>query len=235
MKTVLHKSNTRNSADFGWLKVNHTFSFADYYNPKRMNFGKLRVLNDDIIKPHTGFGEHPHENMEIVTIPLTGTLTHKDNTGGSGKINTGDIQVMSAGSGIRHSEYNHESVPANVLQTWVFPKQKNVSPRYDQKTFTPDERKNGFQLIVSPDGRNGSLFVHQDVFYSLGNFEANSSERYTIQNPENGVYIFVIEGSVNVADTVLNKRDGLGVWATETLNFTFLEQSEVLLIDVPMH
>lgn len=236
MKTVVHLASSRGFADHGWLKAYHSFSFANYYNPERMRFGLLRVLNDDTVAPGKGFGTHPHDNMEIVTIPLSGTLEHKDSMGSIGVIKKGEIQVMSAGTGVTHSEYNHSKTEeVKLLQTWVFPKLNNVKPRYDQKVFSEEGRKNKFQKIVSPDGENGSLMVHQDTHYSLGNFDKGINTSYSINIPSNGVYVFIITGQVEIDGNVLGKRDAIGIWETEKFTISFLEKTELLLIEVPMN
>jgi len=235
MKTVLHKSNTRGHANHGWLDSHHTFSFAGYYDPSRVNFGALRVLNDDIVTGGAGFGQHPHDNMEIISIPLKGSLEHGDNTGGRGIIKSGEVQIMSAGSGIAHSEKNaSKTEDVNFLQVWVLPKERNIQPRYDQKLFSSEDRTNGFQTVVSPEKNNGSLWINQDAWFSLGKLLKGSSTEYTINKNMNGVYAFVIEGDVTINGQKLNKRDGFGVWETDKLFIAAGSEAEVLLMEVPM-
>ncbi|HRE10570.1 MAG TPA: pirin family protein [Ignavibacteria bacterium] len=235
MKTTLHKAETRGKADHGWLNSHHTFSFASYHNPERVRFGLLRVLNDDIVHAGEGFGTHPHDNMEIISIPLSGALAHKDSTGNEHVINTGDVQIMSAGSGLYHSEYNASKKEAvNFLQIWVFPKERDIEPRYDQRSYDPDDRKNKFQLVVSPEKESSSLWINQDSYFSLTDLEKGSSIEYKLHNPANGIYLFLIEGSIRAGDIQLNKRDGLGIEDTNSINLTAAENSQLLLIEVPM-
>ena len=236
MKTVLHKANTRGHANHGWLDSYHTFSFAGYYDPTRIHFGALRVLNDDIVAGGAGFGQHPHDNMEIVSIPLRGSLEHGDNTGGHGIIKSGEVQIMSAGSGIAHSEKNaSKTEDVNFLQIWVFPKKKNIEPRYDQKLYEAEERMNAFQTVVAPDKKNGALWINQDAWFSLGKFSKGKTAEYALNKNTSGVYAFVIEGDVTVYDQKLNKRDGLGIWEIDKLNISADSDAEILLIEVPMN
>lgn len=236
MKTTLHKAETRGHANHGWLDSHHTFSFAGYYNPTRVQFGMLRVLNDDIVKGGAGFGQHPHDNMEIISIPLKGALEHGDNTGGHGIIRSGEVQIMSAGAGIAHSERNaSKDEDVNFLQIWVFPKERNIKPRYDQKLFGREDRKNRFQTVVSPEKNESSLWINQDAWFSLGNLTKGFNTEYAVKKTSNGVYVFVIEGEVTVNGEKLSGRDGLGVWDTEKLSITADTDAEVLLIDVPMN
>mgnify|MGYP002629903486 FL=1 len=235
MKKAFHAANTRGNANHGWLNANHSFSFANYHNPERMNFGALRVLNDDTIAPGMGFGTHPHENMEIITIPLEGDLEHKDSMGNIGVINEGEIQVMSAGTGVHHSEYNKNANQAvKVLQLWVFPKKQNVTPRYDQMSVRDLKKPNDFYQVLSPNSEDAGMWVHQDTWFHLGEFDVEKSLDYTLKKPGNGVYVFVIEGSFNVEGENLKKRDAIGIWETETINFTVQSESKVLLVEVPM-
>ena len=236
MKTVFHKASERGHADHGWLNAHHSFSFASYYNPEKMHFGLLRVLNDDIVAPGMGFGTHPHDNMEIVTIPLKGTLEHKDSMGNTGVIRPHEIQAMSAGSGITHSEYNHSKTEEiNLLQIWVFPKEHNIKPRYDQLVFT-DESKNGkFKTIVAPVKSGDVMWINQDAYFSLGKFKAGSSVNYKIQNKGNGAYVFIIEGEIKIENNTLEKRDALGIWETDNFKIDITKDAEVLVIDVPMN
>ena len=236
MKTVLHKANTRGHANHGWLDSYHTFSFAGYYDPARINFGALRVLNDDRVAGGMGFGQHPHDNMEIISIPLRGSLEHGDNTGGHGIIKSGEVQIMSAGSGIAHSEKNASRTDeVNFLQVWVFPKEKNIQPRYDQKLFSADDRINKFQTVVAPEKSGNALWINQDAWFSLGKLLKGSQTEYTVNKNTNGVYVFVIEGDVTINNQKLNKRDGLGVWEVEKLSITADTDAEVLLMEVPMN
>ena len=235
MKKAFHAANTRGNANHGWLNANHSFSFANYHNPERMNFGALRVLNDDTIAAGMGFGTHPHENMEIITIPLEGDLEHKDSMGNIGVINEGEIQVMSAGTGVHHSEYNKNADQAvKVLQLWVFPKKQNVTPRYDQMSVRDLKKPNDFYQVLSPNSEDAGMWVHQDTWFHLGEFDVEKSLDYTLKKPGNGVYVFVIEGSFNVEGENLKKRDAIGIWETETINFTVQSESKVLLVEVPM-
>ncbi len=235
MKTVLHRANTRGHANHGWLDSHHTFSFANYYNPERMNFGVLRVLNDDSVDPGKGFGTHPHDNMEIISIPLEGDLEHQDSMGNVAVIKEGDIQVMSAGTGIRHSEYNrNKDQQVKFLQIWMFPNRRNVEPRYDQITLDREKLKNQFLQILSPNQDDAGVWVHQNAWFHLGDLEAGQSLDYTFKDPTNGLYIFVIEGDVNVEGQNLAKRDGFGVWETEKVQFEAKGNARVLLMEVPM-
>ncbi|MCU0434946.1 MAG: pirin family protein [Bacteroidia bacterium] len=232
---VLHKANTRGHANHGWLDSYHTFSFSNYHNPERMHFGVLRVLNDDHVAPGMGFGTHPHNNMEIISIPLEGDLEHKDSMGTSAVIKNGDIQVMSAGSGISHSEYNKNSdKPVKFLQIWVYPKTKNVQPRYDQLTLVAEERKNKLQQILSPNADDAGVWIHQDAWFHLGSLDAGTEVEYTLKKAGNGVYAFVINGDVTIGDQALNTRDGLGVWNENSLKIKAGTATEILLMEVPM-
>lgn len=235
MKTVLHKAATRGHANHGWLDSHHTFSFAGYYDPSRVHFGALRVLNDDIVKGGNGFGQHPHDNMEIISIPLRGALEHGDNTGGHGIIHSGEVQIMSAGSGIAHSEKNaSKTEDVNFLQIWVFPKEKDTEPRYDQRLFTEEQKANQFLTVIAPDS-DAALKINQDAWFSLGKLDKDFKGDYKIHNAANGVYAFVLEGSVTINDQKLDKRDGLGIWETESLSVVAESDAQVLLIEVPMY
>ncbi|HAN37371.1 MAG TPA: hypothetical protein DCQ29_00595 [Chitinophagaceae bacterium] len=235
MKTVLHKADERGHANHGWLNSYHSFSFASYYNPEKVHFGALRVLNDDTVKGGFGFSKHPHDNMEIVSIPLSGDLEHKDSTGRHEIIRQGDVQIMSAGSGIAHSEMNaNRDKEVKFLQIWVFPKLQNIAPRYEQKTFLPQGRQNRFQTVVAPTGGE-AVTINQDAWFSLGNFETEATASYTLQGINTGVYAFVIEGEVEINGQKLGRRDALGVWDTNTLLLSSYTNSEVLLIEVPLN
>jgi quercetin 2,3-dioxygenase len=236
MKSILHKAATRGNANHGWLDSHHTFSFAHYYDPARMNFGVLRVLNDDIVDGGKGFGTHPHDNMEIISIPLKGDLEHKDSMGNTGVIRQNDVQIMSAGTGVYHSEYNKNAdQKVNFLQIWVFPKKRNIEPRYDQRSFKPEDRLNKLQNIVSPNKEDPGVAINQDAWFHLGNLAKGFQTTYKVKAQTNGVYIFVIEGDVTVNGQKLNRRDGFGVWNTDELSITADEAAEVLLMDVPMN
>ena len=235
-KTILHKAETRGNADHGWLQSFHTFSFAGYHNPERIHFGVLRVLNDDTVKGGMGFGKHPHDNMEIISIPLEGDLEHKDSMGNTTVIRKGDIQVMSAGTGIQHSEYNKNAdETVKFLQIWIFPNKRNVQPRYDQITLNEFDRKNKLQQILSPNPDDEGVWIHQDAWFHLGQLDNNTSIDYSIKKSGNGVYAFVIEGSFSINGITLDKRDGLGIWDTEGFNITSkVDRAEILLMKVPM-
>ncbi|MFN3940057.1 MAG: pirin family protein, partial [Chitinophagales bacterium] len=233
---ILHKANERVFADHGWLQSYHSFSFANYYNPEKVQFGALRVLNDDTVAPGMGFGIHQHENMEIISIPLEGDLEHKDSMGNLTVIKNGDIQVMSAGTGIRHSEYNkHADKQVKFLQIWVFPKTKNVQPRYDQITLDPADRQNSLQQILSPNPNDAGVWIHQDAWFHLGKFDQNVEAKYHVHKKENGVYVFVLSGEFSVNGQTIQRRDGLGISETELLNILALtDDAELLLMEVPM-
>lgn len=237
MTTQFYPSNERGTADFGWLKANFSFSFGNYFNPKKVQFGMLRVLNDDTIAAGMGFGTHPHANMEIITIPLEGGLKHRDSMGNEGIIGFGEVQVMSAGTGITHSEMNaNASQQAKILQLWVFPEKENVAPRYDQKSFDLESQINTFVTVVSPEDKNdgNTLWVYQQTFFSLGIFESNTNITYSIKIPENGVYLFLIDGEIEVDGTTLNNKDALGITATTGFKIIFKQKSKLLLVEVPM-
>jgi len=235
-KTIIHKSETRGRANHGWLDTRHTFSFADYHDPERMRFGVLRVLNDDIVSPGMGFGKHPHDNMEIISIPLEGDLEHKDSMGNVTIINHGDIQVMSAGTGIYHSEYNkNKDKPVKFLQIWIFPDKKDVTPRYDQITLNTNDRLNRLQQVVSPNPDDEGVWIHQNAWFHLGKYDNGIASEYEIKKEGNGVYAFVIKGSFSIEGITLNERDGMGIWETNNISFVAQSQdAEVLLMDVPM-
>lgn len=233
--TVLHKANERGHADHGWLNAYHSFSFANWYNPDKVQFGVLRVLNDDTIAPGMGFGTHPHDNMEIITIPLEGDLAHKDSMGNAEIIKFGDVQVMSAGTGIRHSEFNpNEDKRTKLLQIWLFPNKRNVEPRYQQITLDVNDRQNKLQQILSPNPDDEGVWIHQDAWFHMGKFEKGITETYTVKRNENGVYAFLISGSVTINGQALETRDALGISNTEKLEITATSDAEILLMDIPM-
>jgi redox-sensitive bicupin YhaK (pirin superfamily) len=235
LKTVLHKADSRGHANHGWLDTHHTFSFGSYHDPERMHFGVLRVLNDDRVAAGMGFGTHRHDNMEIISIPLEGDLEHKDSMGNVTVIREGDIQVMSAGSGISHSEHNKNSdQEVKFLQIWVFPNRKNVKPRYDQITLDPKQLDNQFFQILSPNPEDDGVWIHQDAWFHLGNFEAGKETGYQLKNSGNGLYLFVIEGNVRIGDHDLGRRDGLGIWDTDQIRIKASDRSKLLLMEVPM-
>lgn len=236
MNTVLHKADTRGHADHGWLKSHHTFSFANYYNPERVHFGALRVLNDDTVAGGRGFNTHPHDNMEIISIPLAGDLEHKDSMGTVSVIREGDVQAMSAGTGVFHSEYNkNKDQEVKFLQIWVFPREKNVEPRYDQISVREVEAANKFYQILSPNPDDQGVWINQDAWFNLGKFEAGASDRYRINRKENGVYAFVLEGNVTIEGQSLNARDGFGIWNTDEISVQADSKARVLLMEVPMN
>ena len=235
MIRIIHKATDRGIQDHGWLKAAHSFSFANYHDPAKVHFGLLRVLNDDIVAPGMGFGTHGHDNMEIVTIPLRGALSHKDSLGSEGHIGAGEIQIMSAGKGIQHSEFNgSSSEDVNLLQIWVFPKVRNIEPRYDQKNYDLEKNHNSFLTVVSPNAGEGLMWINQEAFFSLGTFDNHAKAVYTIKHSGNGAYIFIIEGKAEVDGQELARRDALGVYETEEIEFKFSENSKVLVIEVPM-
>lgn len=235
MKSVLHKAATRGLADHGWLKSNHTFSFANYYNPERMSFGALRVLNDDYVDAGRGFGRHPHDNMEIVSIPLSGDLRHQDSMGNTTVIRQGDVQAMSAGTGVTHSEMNDSGdSPVEFLQIWVMPKKRNIQPTYSQITLEESELDDQLDQIVSPNAADRGVTINQDSWFHLGNLSAGTKVDYGLKKAGNGVYVFVLEGDVTVGDQALNKRDGYGVWDTDDLVINADADARVLLMEVPM-
>lgn len=232
---VLHTSESRGLADHGWLVSRHTFSFANYHNPERMHFGVLRVLNDDYVAEGKGFGTHPHDNMEIISIPLSGDLQHRDSMGNIAVIKNGDVQVMSAGTGITHSEFNKNHDKAvKFLQIWVFPNKRNVTPRYDQLTLKKEERRNKLQQIVSPSPKDAGVWIHQNAWFYLSTLEQAQQVTHKLHTFENGAYIFVLSGQIKVNNQVLNTRDGYGIWNTDTLTFEATETAEFLVMEVPM-
>lgn len=236
MNTVLHKAYTRGDANHGWLHSKHTFSFANYHNPERMNFGVLRVLNDDRVSENQGFGTHPHRDMEIISIPLEGDLKHKDNMGNETVIKQGDIQVMSAGTGVMHSEYNNNPDQAvKFLQIWVIPNKQNVTPRYDQITLDTADRKNKLQQVLSPNADDAGVWIHQNAWFNMTDLDKDKELEYKLNDPKNnGVYAFILKGDVTINGQTLNERDGLGIWDVETLDIKADSNTEILLMEVPM-
>ncbi len=235
MKKIFHTSKSRGFADHGWLQAYHTFSFANYYNPARVQFGTLRVLNDDAIHPAIGFDTHPHNNMEIITIVLSGEVRHRDSMGHEEVIHAHEVQVMSAGTGIYHSEYNNsKDLMLKLLQIWVFPREQNVTPRYAQQIFDASEKQNRFRLIVSPEKDKDHLWINQDAYFSLGIFDHNQIVEYQLKSNKNGVYIFVIEGQTLSADEGLEKRDGMEIWECDKISMQIFENAYILVIEVPM-
>ena len=234
-QSVLHRAATRGHANHGWLNSYHTFSFAGYQNPERMHFGALRVLNDDTVAGGMGFGKHPHDNMEIISIPLSGDLEHQDTTGRQAVIRQGDVQIMSAGTGLAHSEKNHNrDKEVKFLQIWVFPNQENVAPRYAQQSFQPEDRHNKLLQVVSPSPDDHGVWIHQDAWFHLGQLDQGFRTEYQLKKPGNGVYAFVLEGDVTINGEALHRRDGLGVWETDTLTIQADSNAEILLMEVPM-
>lgn len=235
MKTVLHTSESRGHANHGWLNAYHSFSFANWYNPERIQFGQLRVLNDDTIAAGMGFGTHPHDNMEIITIPLEGDLAHKDSMGNASTIKNGDVQVMSAGTGIMHSEFNpNHDQQTKLFQIWVFPNKRNVTPRYQQISLNLEDRTNTFQQILSPNPDDDGVWIHQDAWFHLGKFTNATSEKYTIKKEGNGVYVMVVSGKAIINGQELNQRDALGIWDTRDFDIEINANTEILLLEVPM-
>lgn len=235
MQKVLHTATSRGQANHGWLNSFHTFSFAGYNNPSRVHFGMLRVLNDDVVAPGMGFGTHPHENMEIVSIPLQGALHHKDTTGRDEIIRSGDVQIMSAGSGISHSEMNASRTEnVNFLQLWIFPKLENITPRYEQKTFEKTDRLNKLQLVVSPNENDDAIFINQDAFLSLTDLTESTVLDYKMHSSNSGVYVFVLEGNVTIDGEKLSRRDGLGIYDTASFKVEANANASLLFIEVPM-
>lgn len=236
MKYILHPASSRGVANHGWLQSAHSFSFGSYYNPERMNFGALRVLNDDFVSPSMGFGTHGHRDMEIVSIPLSGSLKHRDSMGNEAIIRSGEVQVMSAGTGIEHSEMNASSTdPVSFLQLWIIPRERSVTPRYDQIALKPENSLNRWDQILSPNADDAGVWVHQDAYMFLGRLEADTELSYALKYPKtHGVYLFVLEGSITIEDNELNSRDAIGI--TETSSFQVLAKKEasLLVIEVPM-
>ncbi|MBL0181397.1 MAG: pirin family protein [Chitinophagaceae bacterium] len=236
MKTTVYKAADRGSADYGWLKPNYYFSFAQYHDPSKVHFGLLRVLNDDFVAGGGGFPTHPHDNMEIVTIPFSGALQHKDSTGGNGLIKAGDIQIMSAGTGVQHSEFNESKTePVTLFQVWIFPKVRNIKPRYDQRTFDIKERVNKWQIVVSPQETDNALWINQDARFALTNLDAGKEINYATAFKGNGVFLVVINGSAEVNGQSLNRRDAIAISGTDDFNIKATENAELLAIEIPMN
>lgn len=235
METVIHRAGERGGADHGWLKTHHSFSFADWYEPARMGFGALRVLNDDTIAPRSGFGPHPHRDMEIITIVLGGAVTHGDSMGNRGIVEAGDVQVMSAGTGVVHSEENtSEDTPLSLLQLWVEPRERGIAPRYDQKTCGFESLEHGALLLVSPDARDGSLKIHQDAYITFAAVEAQQPLHYLLHDDKHGVYVFVVRGSVQIEDKTLDTRDAMGISHATSILIKTNESAQLLVIEVPL-
>lgn len=235
MTLTLHTADSRGLADHGWLHSRHTFSFANYYDPERIRFGLLRVINDDIVQPSMGFGTHPHENMEIVSIPLAGSLRHQDSMGNQHIITAGEIQIMSAGSGLTHSEYNNsDSEDVNFLQIWVYPDKKDIAPRYGQQRFDKADRRNRFQLVVSPERDTLAIWINQQAWFSMADLDAETSITYHRKSEKSGLYFFIIDGDLSIAGHTVKRRDGLGLTDTADVELTARSPAEVLCIEVPM-
>jgi redox-sensitive bicupin YhaK (pirin superfamily) len=234
MITILHPADTRGHANHGWLNAKHSFSFASWYNPERVHFGMLRVLNDDIVAGGMGFGKHPHDNMEIITIPLAGSIQHEDSMGFSEVIHAGEVQVMSAGTGVYHSEYNPSpDQELNLFQIWIFPKYKQVEPRYAQSKY---ELKEGtFTGLVGPEESGISTWIHQDAWLSMGSFKAGSSITYNFKKQGNGIYLMLVEGKINIGEHILNQRDAIGIYQTNQIELNIHETAKILVIEVPMN
>ena len=235
MNTVVHKADTRGHANHGWLDSHHTFSFANYYNPERMHFGVLRVLNDDIVAPGKGFGTHPHDNMEIISIPLEGDLEHKDSMGNEAVIKEGDVQVMSAGTGVFHSEYNkNQDKDVKFLQIWIFPNKKDVAPRYDQVSIRDIAKENEFYQVLSPNADDEGVWINQNAWFHLGSFNTGKAAKYSLKNKNNGIYAFILDGEVEIEGQQLGPRDGFGIWDVDEINVNSNSDSRILLMEVPM-
>ncbi len=235
MIKTLHKADTRGVAEHGWLSSRHTFSFAGYHNPERMGFGLLRVVNDDVVQPSMGFGTHPHDNMEIISIPLAGKLRHEDSMGNVQEIKAGEVQIMSAGTGITHSEYNgSDSEDVNFLQIWVIPENLGIEPRYDQKIFSADERQGQLQNVVSPDRDDDGVWINQQAWFWLGDYKDGQSDTFTIKRSGNGAYFFVLEGAIAIGGEQLGRRDGLGVEDAQSVDFEVNDDCQLLVMDVPV-
>ena len=238
MKTIIHKSNTRGFANHGWLKSHHTFSFANYQNAERMNFGALRVLNDDLVQPKMGFGTHPHQNMEIISIPLQGALSHKDNMGNKRAIEVGEVQVMTAGTGLTHSEFNDSKTDeVNFLQLWIVPEELNVEPNYEQRQFPSEGKQNQLQTVVAPKDKleGDALPISQQAYIYKTHLDSDKTLNLKMKSSQNGFYIFVVEGEIEVANNTLERRDAIGVSETENIEIIANQNSELVIVEVPMN
>ncbi|MCT4644109.1 MAG: pirin family protein [Carboxylicivirga sp.] len=236
MQTQVIKADSRGKADYGWLKANYSFSFANYHNPERTHFGVLRVLNDDIIAPSTGFDTHPHDNMEIITIPLSGRLAHKDSMGHTSYIESGEIQVMSAGKGIFHSEFNgSDKEELNLFQIWLFPNQRQVEPRYQQLSLDKLRKENELYQVLSPDAKDEGVWIYQNAWFHMGELDAGWKGTYQLKNENNGIYLMVIDGEVKVDDTILNKRDAIAIKDASEITIEVIEKARILIMDIPMN
>ncbi len=238
MKTIIHKANTRGYADHGWLKSHHTFSFASYQDQERMNFGMLRVLNDDVVQPKMGFGTHPHQNMEIISIPLTGALSHKDSMDNKRAIEVGEVQVMSAGIGLTHSEFNDSKTDeVNFLQLWIIPEETSVKPNYEQRSFPEEGKRNTLQTVVAPKDKlvADALPISQQAYIYRAHLDSNNSIDLTLKSTQNGVYVFVVDGEVEIGDANLRKRDAIGVTEIDKVTIKATNESELVIIEVPMN
>lgn len=234
MKTVFHPADSRGHANHGWLDAKHSFSFASWYNPERIHFGMLRVLNDDIVAPGMGFGKHPHDNMEIITIPLSGDIKHQDSMGFSEVIHSGEVQVMSAGTGIYHSEFNpNHNQALNLFQIWIFPDRKQVEPRYTQRPYIL--KQNEFSLLVGPEKTGLSTWIHQDAFIAMGEFDANHSASYLLNQAGNGIYVMVVAGAIEINGQALGAKDAMGISDFEEIQISIKQNSKILVIEVPMN
>lgn len=237
MQTIVHKAGTRGKANHGWLQSYHSFSFANYYDPNRMGFGQLRVLNDDVVQPKMGFGTHPHQNMEIISIPISGALSHKDSMNNKRAITVGEVQVMSAGTGLQHSEFNDSKTDeVHFLQLWIQPKELDVTPRYEQRKFDKTKRNNQFQALVAPKDNviDNALWIHQDAYIYTGNFDATQQVDFKLNNAAHGIYIFLQEGEITIGGKTLFKKDAMGIWDTKSVQITINNNSKILVIEVPM-
>ena len=238
MKTIIHKADTRGFADHGWLKSHHTFSFAGYQDQNRMNFGMLRVLNDDVVQPKMGFGTHPHQNMEIISIPLKGALSHKDSMGNKRAIEVGEVQVMSAGTGLTHSEFNDSKTDeVNFLQLWIIPEEMSVEPNYEQRMFSDSGKQNQLQTVVAPKDKleGEALPISQQAYIYRSKLAANNTLNIPLKSSNNGLYIFVADGEVNTGNTILGKRDAVGISETDSVEIAAKSDADLVIIEVPMH
>jgi redox-sensitive bicupin YhaK (pirin superfamily) len=237
MNIIQHPASTRGGADHGWLKARHSFSFGGWHDPSRIHFGMLRVLNDDLVAPGAGFGKHPHDNMEIITIPLTGALKHEDSTGGQGVIKPGEVQVMSAGTGVFHSEMNaSSSQPVTLFQIWIIPNRRDVEPRYDQRAFSEEDRVGKWQTLISPMDTDGEgIKIHQDAWISRATITDGGTLDYTLHRKGHGVYLMLVEGAVTIADKTMWRRDALGITDADRIEIKATDPSDVLVIEVPMN